>query len=294
MIVRRLASRLNSRWHSVAARALIVDVAVTWKQLAASGAISAMAFDLFLASIPLLGLLGWALARVAADHPEEVVDLTLLLDLAPEQVQQIVGSHTHSFGAGVAPLVLAGAVWMASNALHTPMVVLEGTLGIVSRRWWHRRAIALISVVAALTSVVLGASLSLSLMGGATGLLQAGLLALRFPEIQLPSFQYFGIWVASALLCLLLAGFFRVVVPRPAPRRILPGCAITLIVGSAASASLGQYVQHLSSLAAYYGSLTVVAVFLLWLWVCSAALLLGAVLNACLEAHADCDSKTQV
>lgn len=271
---------LRSQW---ADGSLVRDVTERMARLASSGAISAMAFDLFLASIPLLGLLGWALAKVAAAHPDEVVDLTRLLKLTPDHVQQVVVTHTQRVGVGAAPLIFLGSVWLASSALHTPMVMLERTLGLPARRWWERRAIAIGSVLAALASVVLGASLSISLMGGSSGLLRGYLLVLQVPGAQLPSFEYMGVWVAGALLCALLAGFFRVVVYRPPPRAIVPGCVATLAAGTMASGLLGLYVRHLSTVAAYYGSLTAVAVFLTWLWMCSAALLLGAVLNLCLE-----------
>ncbi len=278
---RRIAERWVVRWRSTHRGALALDVLGSAWALASSGAISAMAFDLFLASIPLLALLGWSLARVAELHPDELLDATRLFELAPAQVQQVVGDHTHRFGAHVAPLVLAGSLWLASNALHTPMVVLERALDAPRRLWWHRRGISLACILAMLAAVAAGTSLSFSLMGGAPALLRA----LRYPGAELPSVELTGLWVGGLLLTILVAGFFRVVVRRGPPRRVWPGCLLTMALGSAASVLLGAYVTNISSLAVYYGSLTAVAVFLLWLWLCSAALLLGAVLNACLEAR---------
>jgi membrane protein len=248
----------------------------------ASGAVEAMAFDLFLASIPLLALCGWALARVVADNPEVVRDMTQVMAFAPGQVRELIIDHSRRFDEGVAPFVLVSAIWMASSALHTPMRVLEKALGVPARPWWHCRLIAIACVMTMLLAVALSAAVTLGLMGGPTALLNQ----LRAPDAEPPRVQYSGLVLGIGVITVLLAGFYWVAVRAPRPRRVWPGSIAAMLLVTLASAVLGLYVNQLSSLALYYGSLTAVAVFLLWLWLCSAGVLLGALLNAYLEALA--------
>jgi membrane protein len=260
---------------------ILLQVAKALEAEVASGAVEGMAFDLFLASIPLLALCGWALARVGSDNPDLVRDLTRMLSLAPGEVRLLVDDHAQRFSDGAAPLVLAGALWMASSALHTPMRVLEKVLAAPPRPWWQRRLIAITCVGAVLVAVVLSAALTLTLMGGPGVLLQA----LRQPHVEFAGQHYTGLVVGVVAVTSLLAGFFRIAVRLPPPRRVWPGSVICMVLISLASVLFAIYVNDLSSLAVYYGSLTAVAVFLLWLWLCSAGLLLGALVNAYLEAR---------
>lgn len=100
-------------------------------------------------------------------------------------------------------------------------------------------------------------------------------------------------WFAVVLLGLALvaglAGFYRVSVSWPpgASRRVWPGAFVA--VGSWLPISLGfsLYVSTLGSYALFYGSLAAVAVLLVWFWLTSLVLLVGAELNAQLEGRRD-------
>lgn len=62
-----------------------------------------------------------------------------------------------------------------------------------------------------------------------------------------------------------------------------PGAATTVCLGALASWGFAAYVKELSRFTLFYGSLATVAVLMLWLWLCCAALLLGGEVNAQLE-----------
>ena len=64
---------------------------------------------------------------------------------------------------------------------------------------------------------------------------------------------------------------------------ITPGALVAFAVGAVATAGLGVFVANFPSFNYYYGALTGVLVFLLWLFVINLALLFGAQLNAELE-----------
>lgn len=248
----------------------------------AAVAASAMAFDLFLAAIPMLALAGWV-AAVSLRYDERALGMTsLMLDLTPYEVHSLASRHLGRFLPGaVAPIALLGSVWLASGAFHTSMSVFELAIGAKKRPWWRKRLIAIGCALGAIVWFALTAFLALQLAGGPSAL-----------------FRYFraGEWAGAPLGRLLaatftvasatavLAAFFRIGVHRPhVSRRVWPGAALTVAIGGLSSYLFGHYAQHLAKFSVYYGSLTAVAIVLVWLWIWCAALLIGAELNAQLE-----------
>jgi membrane protein len=93
---------------------------------------------------------------------------------------------------------------------------------------------------------------------------------------------------ASLLLgagLLLLGGFYRFAVEHPpgVRRRVWPGAAAAIAWWLVVSWAFGAYVVSIADYALYYGSLAAVAVLLVWLYLTSLALVLGAEVNAELE-----------
>jgi membrane protein len=92
-----------------------------------------------------------------------------------------------------------------------------------------------------------------------------------------------------ALACAGLAAFYRSSVshPRRVKRRVWLGAVVAVSLWMAISWGFGLYARTLATYAVYYGSLTAVAVTLIWLWLTSVAILVGAELNAQLEGLRD-------
>jgi membrane protein len=67
-------------------------------------------------------------------------------------------------------------------------------------------------------------------------------------------------------------------------RALLPGVILATVIWLAASMALTLYVNHMSSFGATYGSLGAVAGVMLWLYAAAYAVLLGAEMNARVEA----------
>ena len=271
-----------------AARAIFVNL--FWRhdglQLA-----SAMAFDLFLALIPLLALAGWVVSSVLQGDHEAMENLSIWLDLAPSDVRNVINSHADRFiGGAVAPVAFGGALWLASGAFYTVMAAFERTLPADPRPWWTRRGIAILCVLFVLASLSLGAWVSVQLAGGPGFLLEnlPDLLVQNSP-ITMEDFdgaQYVGLMVSLSTITLLIAAFFWIGVRRDVPkRRVWPGTALTLFITAGTSYAFGLYASRLARYAFYYGSLAAVAIVLAWLWICSMSLLLGAELNVYLEEN---------
>lgn len=86
-----------------------------------------------------------------------------------------------------------------------------------------------------------------------------------------------------------LAAFFRLAVThaKRVTRRVLPGAVLAVLLWSVVSWAFGLYVSSLAEYAVFYGSVAAVAVLLVWLWLTSFAILVGAELNAQLEGLRD-------
>lgn len=86
-----------------------------------------------------------------------------------------------------------------------------------------------------------------------------------------------------------LAAFYRFSVrhPKRVARRVLPGAVLAVVLWMMISWAFGLYVSTLAEYAVFYGSLAAVAVLLVWLWLTSLAILVGAELNSQLEGLRD-------
>jgi len=240
-----------------------------------------MAFDLFLAFIPMLALTGWALSQLLSAETEALQAGSLLADLTPDELGAILRTHFHSLSAAtLAPVATITGWWLASSAFHTMISVFEEAFECKRRSWWQSRLLAL---GYALVGVAVLAS------SGALGVLLTRPPAL-VQELQhlLRTFGLLRAALAGAGLSMMSAFFallYRIAIQRPGVRRrrVWPGAILAASLGSGASFLFGYYATQVARFALFYGSLAAVAILLLWLWLWCIAVLLGAELNVTLE-----------
>lgn len=248
---------------------------------------SAMAFDVFLALIPLLALGGWVLSLVLRGDTETLAHLSSILDVAPRDVHELVNENAERFsGVTLAPIALLGSVWLASGAFDTVMAAFERTRVTDPRPWYVRRLIAIVCVLCVLGSITLGGWVALRLAGGPELVLRLLPRPRGLEEfgIDFDGSRLVGFAVSTVTISLLIAGFFRIGILRDVPRRrVWPGTVMTMTIAATASYLFAVYARTLAKFALYYGSLAAVAILLAWLWLCSFALLLGAEVNVYLE-----------
>jgi len=240
-----------------------------------------MAFDLFLALLPMLALAGWLLAVVLRNSSDALGVASTLLDLTPREVSDLVMRHFGHFSAGaVAPIALLVSLFLASVAFHTLIDVFEEAAGVEPRSWLRKRILALGCVLGAVLVLSLSGSIAVLLGGGPTRLLEALLGPLEIPGIA----RHLPMLVAVVAATASLAGLFHLAVRRPGVRRrVWPGAVLAVGVGSAISYGFAYYLTTLGEYALYYGGLAAVAVVLMWLYLVCWALLAGAELNVVLE-----------
>jgi membrane protein len=266
--VRRVASELRAE------AGLVLSSFVSRNALVDAGA---MAFSLFLASIPLMGLAGAVIAHVLQGEPRALSLLSSLVDVAPDEVRELVDRYVaRGTDQGLAPVFLVGSLWLAAGAFHDAMTVFESALDAAPRTWVQKRLISMGCVLILLALIALFGSSLVVFLGGPLVLLAAlferGLP--RTASVLLP------LLVASGVLGL-LGAFFRVAVRHRSRTPVIwRGAITTVAIGSLASFGFATYARSLARYAVFYGSLAAVAVFMVWLWICCIALLLGVETNA--------------
>jgi membrane protein len=300
------------RWHAFVAHFAFLRRFVEGMEAHnAFEAAAAIAFWFFLSLVPLLVLLGFMVGRIIA-RAKGVNDLLApVLELVPGSAEDIVRLELERISqssATVAPVGVVGYMWTASSGLHNLMDVFETAVKVQRRSWWVQRAIALGWVIAGLAAACalawalvrvdhalhLHETAALPPSPKPHGPLDphamprphAAVLRYRVHEaLSTPVEQL----IASALMLLVgtgfLAGFYRFAVVHPAHvrRRVWPGAVTAVLLWLVVSWVFGLYAVSVSSYAVYYGSLAAVAVLLVWLYLTSLSLVVGAELNAQLE-----------
>lgn len=280
-VTRRAREEAHDFWNTGSLRTRLWRFARTVGRHRAARSAKTMAFDLFLAFIPMLALTGWALSWLVSAEMESLEAGSLLADLTPDQLGEILRTHFRSLSAAtLAPVATITGWWLASSAFHTMILVFEEAFDCKRRPWWQSRSLALGYAFAGMAVLALSGAL--------------GVLLTRPPtlvqELQylLRSFGLLRIALAGAGLSMMTAFFaslYRIAIQRPGVRRrrVWPGAILAASLGSGASFLFGYYATQVARFALFYGSLAAVAILLLWLWLWCIAILLGAELNVTLE-----------
>jgi membrane protein len=245
---------------------------------------SAMAFWLFLGLVPLVGLLGWALARFAGSQVRDSIVASLFV-VAPEPAQNMVEQQVRRLaerGDALAPFSFAGFLWVASGGLHTAMKAIQEAQTGRSRSWWINRLLAIGLVLALLLVVTIATMLMVAAMASARRTLAGGVVEEGWMHLVRAGALPTSLVVATLGAAL----FFRVSTPRiegVPRRRVWPGAVATGLSWVAMSWGFSHYGQAIGRYPIFYGSLAAVALVLTWLWVSSLLLLMGSEVNLQLE-----------
>lgn len=254
-----------------------------------------VAFWFFLSLVPLLVLAGFLVGQVARTRGVNAL-VGPLLDVIPAAAEGLVRDEVERLARAsvstLAPLGIAGYLWTASSGLQSLMRVFETAAQATRRPWWKQRAIALGWVVLGLAAACLLAWVLVevdsllrdhprhavaSVPGAPKHSIRQG--------VHAPHGQIIAATLMLAVGMALLGGFYRVAIAHPPRirRRVWPGTLTAVVCWLVVSWGFGAYVVSVSTYALYYGSLAAVAVLLVWLYLTSLSLVVGAEVNADLE-----------
>ena len=244
----------------------------------------ALAYALFLA-IPAIGLVVLGVFSIVADPRliDDVVERaqTVMPAEAASLVRDSLRRTSESNGQGVLMTLVGSAlaVWTTTSAATTLMAGVTRAYGHDDERTFVRRRLtALVVVFALLASTVL-----------VVGLLVLGPHLERWigSALDAETLTAWTWWTVQwpILVAALLFAFTVVLYlgPDVTPRTwklVTPGAVTAVVVWLAASGAFALYAARFGSYDKTWGSLSVVVVTLVWLWLTSASLLFGAEVNA--------------
>lgn len=247
---------------------------------------SALAFQLFFSLFPfllfLIALIAVLDAQPVFDWLHQQAELVLPSD-ALGLVDPVI-SQLQTQKAGLFSLGILLALWTSSAAVRSTMTAMNRAYGVEDGRpAWKRIPLSVLYTVAVAGAMLLVATLmvvgpqAMTWLAEQIGLEQT--VVLVWSLIRWP--------LAVLMLIVVIAGVYYL-----APdveqefRFITPGSVLAVVVWIAASLGFGFYAQNFANYNATYGSIGAIIIFLLYLYISSAVLLLGAELNAVIEHHA--------
>ncbi len=245
-----------------------------------------VAFYAMLALVPALGAAVslYGLVATKAQVDGQIASLTTTLPaearaLVVGQLKSITTSSAGGLQLGFAA-GLAVALWSASSGMRWLLVALTTAVGEnESRGFFRLRGLAMVMTLGALTAigVSLGALLALPNLLDWLGL--GGAARVTITVVRLPALAAL---ILGALAVLYRYGPDHPRGPRGPMRWLTWGSASAAVVWLLGSIGLSTYVANASKFnaAGTYGALGAVVVLLLWLWMSSFAVILGAVVDA--------------
>lgn len=249
-----------------------------WTKDNVSDTAGALTFFAILAVFPFLLFLV-SLASVVIDPAQAQTLIQQLGEVAPAQVTQILGDRIRQLAedrsVGLLTVGAVGAIWASSGGVVALMKALNTVYDVEETRpFWKVRGIAILMT-----------------LGGAVFSILAALAAVATPVLA----EKLGGPVGTVinLLRLPVAGVLMMVVwavtyyllPNTEQRFkfLTPGSIFGVMVWLITSWAFSLYVANFGSYDANYGPLGGVIVLLLWMWITSQVLLLGAEINAVIE-----------
>ena len=174
------------------------------------------------------------------------------------------------------------ALWSATAGVVSLMTALNTAYGVTERRpRWRIYGMAL--------GLVLGGAL-VALLAGFVAV-AAPALAARLGTPWTALVRWLRVPVVTLLMMILWATIYSVLPDaRQKSKFITPGAVTGVLVWLSASLGFSFYLSHFSTLGFTYGALGGIIVLLLYMWICSLALMLGAELNAVLTRRSSEES----
>jgi membrane protein len=250
-----------------------------------------VAFKAFLAIFPALtaAFLIWGIFGDTAQITDQINSIAAIpqeaRDLVTSQVQNVAGQKST---AGITAIVaIALALWSASSGVENLMAATNIAYDESETRGFvKRKGTAFLLTIGAIVFMLLAVAFIgvIPVLANALGV--SGVVSVVVNVLR---------WVLLlGLVVVALAVVYRLAPDRDAPRAkwVSVGAAVATVLWLVVSAAFSLYVSTAgqSSYAKNYGSMAGVVVLLMWLWLTSYAILLGAEVNAESEKQTDKDT----
>ena len=194
-------------------------------------------------------------------------------------IRKVLDDLMNTRSAGILSFGIIGTIWSASGGFSAMIEALNVAYDVQEGRpFWKTRPLAV------LLTIIVGTLVCVLLFAMFFGPHWGGDLAAKLNLSPLFTKTWFFFrWGLAAVCALLSVEVIYYLAPNVEQRHFLqtvPGSVIAVILWVSASYVLGFYLQHFAQLSKSYGALGAVVGLLLWFYVTSAAILIGAEINA--------------
>lgn len=246
-----------------------------------------VAFFAFLAVFPAIGALVsiYGLAMDPQSIQQQLSNISSVLpdqalEIIEKQLEAIVSTSGSALGWSMALGILL-SLWSANKgtkSLFTGVDIAYGTSD--SRGFFRQNALTLLFTLAAVVLVIISMAVIV--------VFPAIVGYLNLPS-GLETLIGYGRWlILAAIVVSFLAAIYKYAPAKKASnfRWVLPGALLATLLWLIASWGFSFYVKNFGSYGEVYGSISAVVVLLLWLFLTSFIILIGAELNSEIEKHA--------
>ena len=241
-------------------------------------------FFIMLALFPALMLIA-ALLRFTPLTQADLLDaIATILPAALMPMVQHISSELFSINSiALISVTAVTAVWSASRGVYGVMIGMNAIFHTQDRRnYFIRRLICIFYMLFLLLALLV--TLTLHVFGK----LLIGYLDERFPRLtnEIALVSALRSVFTLAFLTIVFTMIYRGFPNRRTPLRIcVPSALLASLGWLGFSAAFSLYVNRITQYSSFYGSLTTVALFMLWLYFCITILLYGGVFASMLEAR---------
>jgi membrane protein len=237
---------------------------------------SSMAFFFFLSLVPMLIVICTVIPYTPLTQEHLIVFLT---DITPDMMDSVVESliaEVYDKSAGILSVAIVATIWSAGKAVLALMRGLNAIYDVEEKRnYFVVRSIASFYTLVMLIVVIL--SLVLVVFGNRL----VALLLHKIPQLQgivsiLMNFRFVLVWGIIALLFALIYAYIPNCKLRF--RNQITGAMFTSVMWSIFSWGFSMYVNRGGAFN-IYGSLSIIVIFLLWLYFCFYIIFIGAYIN---------------
>ncbi len=252
-----------------------------WEEDKLTDVAGSLTFSGILALFPFL-LFVVSLASIIIDPSMATYLVRQLYRVAPDAVAQIVGQRIHALATGDNPALLTfsgiGSIWVASGGVAGLTSALNAAYDVEeSRPYWKVRGLSVLITLASAVLVILASAIAV--VTPSLAKMIGGPVEILIRWIRIP--------IAALLMMLVFSALYYVLPNTKQPFRFLtPGAVVAVLIWLAASLGFSYYVNNFGRYDLNYGALGGVIVLLLWMWISSLAVLIGAEINTILERHA--------
>lgn len=241
---------------------------------------ASIAFFFFLSVVPMLIMICTIIPFTPLTEENLVEAVT---DLTPDQVDPLAESliaDVYDRSAGILSIAIIATIWSAAKGVMALMRGLNAVNGVEEERNYF-----LVRIIASFYTVVMLVVVILSLFVMVFGDQLVTLALHRLPQLQalvsfIMNFRFLFVWV---VLTVLFAAIYAYVPDKKRSfKEQVPGAVFSAVAWSVFSWGFSIYVTYGNSYG-IYGSLSIIIIVLLWMYICMYIILIGAYMNRYFE-----------